>query len=251
VRGALVAFAITSPLLLIALWPFSPLGGVALLLLSHALLLYPTLSPNCQWFGPVLTSFATTENEVWLTVDDGPADDTVRILDALDARNAKATFFFKGSLVEGYADVVKQVIARGHGVGNHSQTHPSGTFWCATPRRVRHEIDSCSDSLARATGERPVLFRAPVGHKNPAVHAHLARRGMTLIGWSVRGFDGVRSKPAAVVRRVVRNVFPGAIIVLHQGRGGSPELIATVVDELQRRRYAFVIPPAESLKTKR
>ena len=75
-RRLIIAFAWIAPLLLVALWTRGlPLAGLAILALSHALLLIPTLLPNVQWLGPVMTRFASDANEVWLTIDDGPTDD--------------------------------------------------------------------------------------------------------------------------------------------------------------------------------
>lgn len=245
-RGVIIAFALAAPVALIALWPHAPLAGIGILALSHALLLYPTLRPNVQWLGPVVTSFEPEGNQVWLTIDDGPTDDTAAILDILDARGAKATFFIKGILARQRPDLLRLIVERGHGVGNHSDTHPSASFWCLLPAAIAAEIDGCAATIPPTR-----WFRAPVGMKNPAVHPALARRGMRLIGWSVRGFDGVRADVERVVRRIVPRVFPGAIVVLHQGREFSAGCIVRVVDELRGRGYSFVIPADERLKTKR
>ena len=83
------------------------------------------------------------------------------------------------------------------------------------------------------------------------VHPALTRRGLKLIGWSVRGFDTVGDDIERVVRRIVPRVFPGAIVVLHQGRAISARCIARVVGELRARGYSFVIPEDARLKTKR
>lgn len=204
-----------------------------------ALLVYGTLVPNAQWFGPVITCFAPEGNEVWLTIDDGPTDDTLQVLDALDA---KATFFVKGTLARERPELVRAILERGHTIGNHSDTHPSATFWCLPPAAIAREIDG---------GVSSKWFRAPVGTKNPFVHPALRRRGIRLVGWSVRGFDAVGDDVERVVRRIVPRVFPGAIVVLHQGRAMSARCIARVVGELRARGYSFVIPDDARLKTKR
>jgi len=143
-------------------------------------------------------------------------------------------------------DLVRAIVERGHGVGNHSDTHPSASFWCLLPAAIAREIDGCAAAIPPTR-----WFRAPVGMKNPAVHPALARRGMRLIGWSARGFDGVRADVESVVQRIVPHVFPGAIVLLHQGRDTAASCIARVVDELRARGYAFVVPADERLKTKR
>ena len=243
-----MAFAIVAPFALVLLWPRSPLAGIGVLALSHALLLYPTLRPNVQWLGPVVTRFATDQRELWLTIDDGPTDDTPALLDLFDRFGTKATFFVKGKLAEQHPEHVRELIARGHSIGNHSHTHPSAWFWCAPPARVRWEVEQCNRTLETLTGTRPRWFRAPVGHKNPFVHPALARENMTLIGWTARGFDALASDPEEILQRLLPHVSPGAIVVLHQGREHSLRVIEHVIRALQERGYAFVIPDDAALR---
>jgi peptidoglycan/xylan/chitin deacetylase (PgdA/CDA1 family) len=244
----IVAFAIIAPIALILLWPYSPLAAIGVLALSHALLLYPTLRPNVQWLGPVITRFVSNEKSVWLTIDDGPTGDTPAVLDLFDAHGAKATFFVKGALAEERAELVREIVARGHSVANHSHTHPSASFWCLLPGRIGLEIDQCNRVLSHATGSAPRWFRAPVGHKNPFVHPALARRDMRLIGWSARGFDAVLSDVDEIVARLLPKLEPGAILVLHQGREHSLRVLERVLAEVRERGYAFVIPDDAQLR---
>jgi len=244
----ILGFAIVAPFALILLWPYEPAAGIGVLAFSHALLLYPTLRPNVQWLGPVVTRFATDRKAIWLTIDDGPTKDTPAILDLFDRHGVKATFFVKGMLAEREPQLVRAILDRGHSVANHSQTHPSASFWCLLPGRVADEIDACNDALVTATGIKPRWFRAPVGHKNPAVHPALRRRGMRLIGWTARGFDAVVSDPAHVVARILPRVEPGAILVLHQGREHSLRVLEGVVVALQERGYELVIPDDAQLR---
>lgn len=243
----ILAFAVVAPVALILLWPYAPLAGVGVLALSHALILYPTFRPNVQWLGPVVTRFRTPRQEAWLTIDDGPTDDTRAVLDLFDKHGVKATFFVKGVLATAHPELIREILARGHSLANHTQTHPAGSFWCSLPGRVGHEIDLCNDALAATAGSKPRWFRAPVGMKNPAVHPALKRRGMRLIGWTARGFDAVVSDPELIVKRILPHLQPGAIIVLHQGREHSLRVLERVIVELEGRGYGFVIPEDEQL----
>lgn len=248
-RKAILFGLVAAPVLAVLLWAWSPWAAVGVVMLSHALVLYPTLRPNAQWLGPVATQFETHAREVWLTIDDGPTGDTRALLDALDARGARATFFVKGKLAEADPATIREIVARGHSVANHSYSHPSASFWCLPPRSIRREIEKGNQILREATGTDPSLFRAPVGMKNPFVHPALG--SMMLVGWSARAFDATTDDPGTVLRRLLPDVSPGAILLLHQGRARSVEIIARVVDELQQRGYAFVIPDPGRLKTKR
>jgi len=242
---------VVAPVIALVLAKWSGLAALGVLALSHALVLYPTLRPNVQWLGPVITRFESAEKEVWLTIDDGPTEDTIAILDRFDAHSVKATFFVKGVLAEKRPEMIQEMVRRGHTVANHSHTHPSATFWCLPPSRIAAQIERCNDVLRRITGSAPLFFRAPVGTKNPAVHPALDRLGMTLVGWSARAFDTRTNNPERVVKRIMPDIIPGAIILLHQGREASPQMISRVIEEVLRAGYRFVIPSADRLKTNR
>ncbi len=236
VRRFILLFALASPIFLVMLWSWSPLGALAVVALSHLLVLYPTLTPNSQWLGPVITHFRTGDRELWLTIDDGPAADTTALLDLLRAKRVPATFFVKGETAD--EESLRAIRERGHTVGNHSRSHPSGTFWCLGPGAIRREIDG---------GVSSRFFRAPVGMKNPFVHPALRKREMRLIGWSVRGFDATRADVESIAARIVERLTPGAIVVMHQGREWSVRCIERVIDEAQSRGYRFVIPDEAAL----
>jgi peptidoglycan/xylan/chitin deacetylase (PgdA/CDA1 family) len=245
-RNLIVGLAWLSPLVPIVLWPHTRIWGFVIMALMHALWLYPTLSANVQWFGPVVTKFSTEDRELWLTIDDGPADDTLQILELLASRSVRATFFLKGVLAEARPELLRAIVDAGHTIGNHSYTHPSATFWCLPAPWIEEEIDRCNAVLG------PVRhFRAPVGMKNPAVHPALAKRDMRLIGWTARGFDSVTADAERVAARIVPRVEPGGIVVMHQGLPQSLQCIERVVDDLQRAGYAFVVPDDARLKTNR
>ena len=247
-RRLILTFACVAPIALVMLWHRSPLAAIGVLMLSHALILIPTLCPNVRWLGPVVNHFETDEREVWLTIDDGPEDDTEEVLRVLEKHQAKATFFVKGELVRAHPDRLRNIVEGGHTIGNHSETHPAGSFWCLPPSRIAREVDHCSEALRAAVGSAPSWFRAPVGMKNPAVHPCLAKRGMRLIGWSVRGLDGVSTDVERIVHRIVPRVRPGFIIVMHQGRETSAHCIDRVVTELTNQGFSFVVPTDAQLR---
>lgn len=249
IRKAIIAFALVTPLSLAAMWNRAPLAGIAILALSHALVLIPTLTPNVQWLGPVITRFQTTRREVWLTIDDGPTEDTPALLDLLAGYGIRATFFLVGTGIERRPDLVRLIREHGHAIENHSYSHPSGSFWCLSRARIASEIDRCNRALGEITSIVPRLFRAPVGMKNPFVHPLLRSRDMILIGWSARGFDGLSADPQRVAQRIVRKLDAGTIVVVHQGRPASLATIRQVIEAITARGYSFVIPDPGLLKT--
>src|SRR5688572_6429727 len=253
---ALLGFAFVAPAAGFYLASTSLLLALAPILLSHVLLLYATLVPNCQWWGPVIRSFRTTQPEVWLTIDDGPSPaHTVKILDLLERFNARATFFVIGRRAEEYPHLITEILSRGHEIANHTYTHPSGTFWAAGPARIAAEIDLGAEWL-RSAPDRPArLFRAPAGLKNLFVHPELERRGLVLVGWTVRGLDTVLGNPDRVAARILRETKPGAIILLHEAHRieknpeFNPRCLELTLNGLAERGYRCVIPAPEQLRT--
>ena len=256
-RRLLLAFAFLAPCLGFYLVRLNVVVALAPIFLSHVLLLYATLSANCQWFGPVIRSFETDQPEVWLTIDDGPSPvHTTAMLDLLDRFHARATFLVIGKQAEQYPHLLTEILTRGHEIANHTYTHPSGTFWIAGPRRIAVEIDLGAE-LLRTAPERPArFFRAPVGLKNLFVHPELDHRGLALVGWSVRGLDTVRRHAAQVASRILRKIKPGAIVVLHEGHRGeshpefNPQCLELTLSALTEQGYRCVLPRSEQLRAR-
>lgn len=254
-RPLIIFFLFIAPVAAVPIWSHSPLAAIAVVFASHMLVLYPTLRPSSEWLGPVVTSFRTRRREVWLTIDDGPDPvDTPLLLELFRRHSVNATFFVKGERAERNRDVIRKIIDAGHTVANHTYSHPSATFWCLPPGRIADEVDRCTAVLTEIVGAPPSLFRPAVGMKNPFVHPILRKRGLTLVGWSVRGFDGVGSDPERAAERIIRKAHAGAIILVHEGRSSgqqpsaSVRCIQRVVEELSSRGFRFVIPEQTSLR---
>jgi peptidoglycan-N-acetylglucosamine deacetylase len=238
----LLGLTLVPPLVLLASgWPF-----VALLVLMalHIPVVLATLYPHCSWFGPVLSHLRTDRPEIWLTIDDGPSVDTPAVLDLLDEFEVRATFFLVSARARQRPDLVAAIRARGHGIGNHTATHPSGRFWSLGPRRVAEEIGTAQQALTSLSGQAPRWFRSVAGHTNPFVAAALAELGLTRVSWSARGYDAVSGDPEQVARRISVNLIPGAIVLLHEGaaHGRSVAVIRRVLELVRARRLRAVVP---------
>jgi peptidoglycan-N-acetylglucosamine deacetylase len=227
-----------------AWWHWGWTLGLPLMLVSHAPLWWGTLWPQSALFGPVLNRLPTDDRVVWLTIDDGPSDDTLAVLDALDAHDAKATFFLVGERAAVHPERVREILRRGHGIGNHSATHPARWFWALGPVRMRREIAETQKILADISGEPPRWFRAVVGMSNPFVNAGLKAHGLARVAWNVRGFDAMEADPQTVIARIERNLAPGAIVLLHEGaaHGRNVETIVLLLKRLDALRYRTSIP---------
>jgi peptidoglycan/xylan/chitin deacetylase (PgdA/CDA1 family) len=241
-RKCLLGANLAAPVALLAT-RFQQPAVILFAVAAHAAFAYAIMRPQCAWFGPVVTRFTPRGREVWLTIDDGPAAEASEALaEAMQRRGVRATFFTKGCNLRVQPATAQRMLAAGHSLANHTETHPAAWFWWLRPSRLRREIDACNAALRAVGAESVRWFRSPVGLKHARLHPALERRDMRLIAWSVRGGDGINCEPAAVAQRVAERVQPGAIVLLHEGRPRSNEAILRVIDALQERGFSFVIP---------
>lgn len=232
---------------LILLTDFNRLGWI-IFFSGGAVVLAHIFMPRLQGLCDVVTGFETKDKEVWLTIDDGPDPvDTPQILKLLEQYNAKATFFMIGESAARYPMEVDAVLAQGHSVGSHTQTHPLKFYWIAGPRWVACELDASLSALERS--EAPVeLYRSPVGFKNFFLRSALKLRSLHCVAWSIRSGDGLGKDVETIVRRVEANLSPGAIILMHEGARLDPGVrvnaIAAVLKMLSESGYRCVLPAA-------
>ncbi len=234
-----------SQVAVIALWWLAGWKlGLSALLLTHGAVLWSTFHPRSQLFCPALVRLPGDAPRVWLTIDDGPSDDTLPILDLLDAHGAKASFFVVGERARARPELVREIVRRGHGIGNHSDSHPQAAFWRLGPATLEAEIAANQRTLADVAGAAPRWFRSVVGHTNPFIAPVLARHGLTRVAWSARGFDGVSCTPEQVLARIEPDLKPGAIVLLHEGaaHGHNVEILRRVLASLEHRGLKAELP---------
>ncbi|MFS8063037.1 MAG: polysaccharide deacetylase family protein [Luteimonas sp.] len=234
-----------SQLLALAVWwRYGWQVGLPFMVGTHLLFCWGVLWPKSLLYGPALVRLPTEQRCVWLTIDDGPSADTPAVLDLLDAHAAKATFFVVGERARARPDLVREMVRRGHTVGNHSATHPSAWFWALGPRRMDDEITRAQRILLDITGSAPRWFRAVVGFANPFVSAPLRRHGLARVAWTARGFDAVIADPHKVLAMIERQLRPGAIVLLHEGaaHGRNVETLGLVLQRLQALGYRSALP---------
>jgi peptidoglycan/xylan/chitin deacetylase (PgdA/CDA1 family) len=216
---ALHAAAIPTLALAPQRWPW--IAGA--LLTNHHAMIAAGLLPRCTLLGPNLrrSEAAEVAGAIALTFDDGPDPVTTpKILDALAARGASATFFCIGENAARHRDLTVEIARRGHRLENHSYTHRNAFFFHA-PATLDREIGLCQEELARASGRAPSFFRAPAGIRSPWLEGALVRAGLRLASWTRRGFDTVSKDPAAVASRLTRNLRAGDVVLLHDGACGK------------------------------
>ncbi len=216
---------------------FIPLTqGLVWLGLTQAALAGACLCPRCPLVGPTLVRAQTTRPYIALSFDDGP-DPTMTpwILKTLNQYGAKASFFCIGTRARRHRQSVMAIARAGHSIENHSDHH-SYRFALFGGRRLAHEIDGAQRTLEDLCGQAPRFFRAPLGFRNPWLAPLLRERGLHYTAWSHRGFDTWEHDADRVRNRLTRNLKPGDILLLHDGRSGHDHqnrpLIYTVLPQL-------------------
>jgi peptidoglycan/xylan/chitin deacetylase (PgdA/CDA1 family) len=205
-------------------------------------------------YGPIFSThgYASVHNEVALTFDDGPNPTfTPQILAELEAANVPATFFVVGRHAQMYPDLVRAEWQDGDPIGNHTFGHE----WIPglAPDNLLANLEQTTQTIRQATGDQCVwLFRAPFGDYLPAVHvgptatpSHgtpasgtptprpttpvqvpitvtrawttVHEAGYTAFNWDVDGKDWLRPGTQLIEQRIIAQLHPGAIILMHDG----------------------------------
>lgn len=225
-------------------------ASAAVLSGAVAVLAHGLAAPDSTWLAPAMTSVPGAR-EVALTFDDGPSMPyTAQVLDVLRERGVKATFFLCGANAERYPELVRRIRDEGHEIGNHTHSHPY--LHLMSRERIAAEIDRTQEVLERIAGRRPRFFRPPFGVRWFTLGSVLAERGLTMVLWTARGYEGRLPAPG-IARAVLKALKPGGIIVLHDGFETKPPALVdraemvrslpAIIDGARRAGYAFVPLP--------
>lgn len=185
-----------------------------------------------------------TEKKLYLTFDDGPSRPyTPRLLDLLAEYDIKATFFLVASAARENPDIVERIKEEGHEIGVHSNTHKSA--FLMTRKGFNRDFD-CALYNLKMMGIKPDLYRPPYGHKRLFSEKESRRRGLRLIKWDVMAQDWRGHTTEDIIAgKILRRVFDGAVICLHDGRGKNMaplrtiKALETAIPTLIDRGYSF------------
>jgi peptidoglycan-N-acetylglucosamine deacetylase len=219
---------------------------VALVAAVIALLARPP-EPSAFWRTNVVYGVSTREKIVALTFDDGPHPIyTPELLDVLDKYKVKATFFMIGREMDKYPDIVRDVVKRGHVVGNHTYTHPRN-IELDTEAQVIRELAMCENTIEKITGRRSHLFRPPRGLIDSTVFMVAEEEGYPTILWTVSADHHDAPTPEAMAKRVLKHMRPGGIVLAHDGtfcsRWKDIEATPLIIEGLRKQGYRFVTIP--------
>jgi peptidoglycan/xylan/chitin deacetylase (PgdA/CDA1 family) len=169
-------------------------------------------------YGKLLTDGPRTVKEVALTFDDGPSAVTGELLDLLRARHVQATFFVLGRSMRAHPGLVRRMIAEGHQVGLHSDTHPDLSKVPEDKRvaKLEQEIARNRETYATEDGAEVHFMRIPYGYDRPWVKEVARREQLVLVNWTF-GDDWKRLSEEEMTREYRRHLHNGSILLMHDG----------------------------------
>jgi peptidoglycan/xylan/chitin deacetylase (PgdA/CDA1 family) len=185
--------------------------------------------------GRVAARGPSAGRRIALSFDDGPSlTQTPAILEILQRLRVRATFFEEGRHVGGREALMRQLLADGDEIGNHSYHHP------VDPGEA--ELASTDRAIKAATGFEPCLFRPPYGLLDGRVTAAARRNRLELVLWSLDSHDDRHPGVARIRANVLSKAAPGEIVLMHDG-GHHPETIQAlpgVIRGLRSRGFRLV-----------
>ena len=211
--------------------------------------------PTAQRYGATIHRERAAGRRIALTYDDGPnPEQTPRLLELLARYDAKATFFLIGKWAEREPALIREHIAAGHAIGNHTYTHP--TMPAHGAKRIREELRRCREAV-EASGERfstvdsEALMRPPYGRRRPGTLRTMREEGYVPVTWSITGYDWRGHITAKGITRHCLRAKDGDIILLHDGgqdgpavdRSKSIESTEAILEHYSRQGYRFVTVP--------
>ena len=182
---------------------------------SGSILAYAVRSPRSSLLAPSVYRGVTDRPAIALTFDDGPSESTPELLEILQQHGAPATFFQCGANVRRLTEIAREVAARGHEIGNHTDTHPA--LYLKSPGFIYREVAAAEESIERITGQHAKYFRAPYGARWFGLRSAQARLGLMGVMWTTLAMDW-KLPSHRVIQRLLSGPSNGAILCLHDGR---------------------------------
>lgn len=172
---------------------------------------------------------------VAITFDDGPTPGaSLEIGEYFANENARITFFWLGSRIESYQEIVEATVALGHEISNHSYDHPS--FTVLNDQDLERQSEQVSNQIRAFTNKKEILLRPPFGNTNKEVRSKLDN---PLILWSIDPQDWKYRDSDYVYSHIDANIYDGGIILLHDLYDSSVDAAKRILDKY-KDTYQFV-----------
>lgn len=171
-----------------------------------------------------------------LTFDDGPNTSTTSsILDTLEAYNARATFFVVSSRIQTHYEVSKRALSLGCEIGSHGYSHKM--LKKLKTEQIKKEFERSQKTLKKHTGNKFSLVRTPYGDTDRRV---LKNTDYPVILWSLDSLDWKSKNSKKIVKRVMKNIKDGDIVLMHDLYTSTADAVKEIVPELISQGYQLV-----------
>jgi peptidoglycan/xylan/chitin deacetylase (PgdA/CDA1 family) len=179
------------------------------------------------------------DTKVAITFDDGPDKETTpALLEILEKHKIRAAFFCIGSKITGNEQIIKDVIEKGHIVGNHSWSH-AFLFDFYLPGRMIEEIQKTDALIENVTNTQVKYFRPPFGVTNPFLSRAIKKTGHTVIGWSLKTFDTSSSRQK-ILNRIKSKLKNGDIILIHDANPKTLHLLEEAIHMIKEKGFKII-----------
>lgn len=180
-----------------------------------------------------------TFDVVWMPAETG------EILDILDRYQLTATFFLTGNWVRRSPDLAREIMMRGHEIGQHTFSHQRLPE--LNDNELAREFELMEKALRDELNVTTELFRPPYGEIDERVRDFAAARGYTTVLWSIDPHDWLNPGMEQLASYVLQKVHPGAIVLLHTSASQLPEALPAIIEGLRARGFAIL--PLSALLT--
>lgn len=198
-----------------------------------------------NFYLPSINKLSTTDKKVYLTFDDGPNNPTtIKVLEALKKHKVKALFCVIGKYCQENDAILKQITDEGHTLANHSFSHHTW-FDVWSTKKVTTDIASCQEIIKKHQ-PNSIYFRPPYGVTNPNIARAIKKLNLQSVGWNIRSFDTSIKDIGKIKARILSQLKPGAIILLHDRLEFMPQLLDELIPLIKDKGYEF----ASDLSTK-
>lgn len=229
--------------IIVFLQPFFTLTLWWLLLPSviyAACIIYGSSVIQANFFAPAYCSADTTDKIIALSFDDGPHSEyTPQVLALLAKYEATASFFVIGKHIHGNENLLKQMIAEGHSIGNHSYSH-SFFIDFKNVQGFKDELNQTAELIFNVIGKRVKLFRPPYGVTTPNLAKAAKLLDYRIIGWNIRSLDTTKDSVEVITQRVQSQIKSGAIILLHDTSAKTIQVLKQTLIFAQQQDYKIV-----------
>ena len=185
-------------------------------------------------------NYQTKENAIAITFDDGPNKEfTPKVLTLLRKYNAKATFFIIGERLKENQDVVHEIIAQGHTIGNHTYSH-SNNFGFLKTKDVVSDLKKTQAIVEDLVGLKMNLFRPAFGVTNPRIAKAVQSLQLTAIGWGIRSLDTTKISKEKILKRITKNINKGDVVLLHDTSQKTVDVLEQLLVFLENRKLKSI-----------